>query len=305
MSNEPGTNTDANVKPKRPKQPHSGAGARPAQARKEPQTGASRVSPLPPQYHVYATVINKLLRVGDSRLASTVFRSWEGIHHSLHYLTDFARTSIKGRVVAAANQGITLYLQDHIEGAKAMLDKATATAENNGIILGKPGRVKEAVIEISCQTETDVLDLVRLLDDYVIVMDSLWIARLIDDKQRDAAHEDICRTVNTLHRLLTKLRQKMIDFRHLKMTSRLTKPEEEYARDLETLVFDVAGIDVQKIREASEAEAAARKPRPQPKQQNEKPTPVAVDATVLPSDTLVTAADEQSVAAETAVEAAA
>ena len=273
MSNAP-TNTEKSVSAsaKAPAKQPKGKGKQGANNK----PAAQRVSGKPAQYAVSATVINRTVRIGDSRLAASLFRSWEGMHHALHYLTDFARTTVRGRVVTAANRGIEMYIANKIEDAQRELQSATELAEENGIVLGKPGRMQDGVVEICCRTEMDVLKLVSLMDDYVIVTDSLWISQVIDDKKRDDAHEEVCRVINTLHRLLAKMRQKMIDFRHMRMTDTLTKDEEKYALDIESLVFDDTGINLVKIRQAEEAAAAAAaasvtKLPVKPKTPNQKP----------------------------------
>ncbi len=236
------------------------------QGAKKRQDGARRVRPTPVQYQVHGTVVEMSMRIGDQSLARVVKNQWEGIHHAAHYLMDFSRRSLKGKVVRAANRGVTEYLQEKMEEANEMLKNASEKADMNGIKMGKAGSVQEFVVMVASETERDVMDLIKVLDDYVIVMDSLWIGRIVDTKVRDESHDEVVRIVNKLHLLLTKMRQKMISFRQLKMTNRLTKDEEQYARELEILITDVTGIDMRGIREAEEAAtAAARKASRAPK----------------------------------------
>jgi hypothetical protein len=218
---------------------------------------AQRVSPTPAQFRVDATTIKRKVRVGDTKLAMAVFKNWPDMHRALHYLTDFTRTSLRGKVVSSANRGIAEYLSEKLTFAHEMLKTATDLAENNGITMGEHGQLKEEVLEICCRTENDVLALVSLLDDYVIVMDSLWIASLVDDRKRDDAHNEVRRTIQILHQLLTKMYGKMVAYRRNFMADKLTKSEEIYARDIEVLILDVAGINLLKIREDEEAAKAA------------------------------------------------
>jgi len=260
------------------------------QGKQKWQGGASRVGAIPAQYKVHSTIVEMTLRIGHSKLASLVRKQWEGIHHAIHYLTDFSRRSVRGKVVTAANRGITEYMSEKVKEAQHMLDTASELAHSNGIRLGSAGATQELVVMVATDTERDVMDLIKLLDDYVIVMDSLWIGRLIDTKKRDDAHDEVCKIVTTLHRLLMKMREKMVDFRHKKLSSRLSRDEESYARDLETLVFDVTGINIRSKREAEEeaalvAKQAARAPKtPTP---NKKPaTEVVPDDTPEPAEEL-------------------
>jgi hypothetical protein len=254
-SNADASNADTAVKPKQQPKAEKGANKGSRQNRRPPT--ATRVGPTPPQFRVDATTIEKRVRIGDTKLSMAVFKNWGNMHRALHYLTDFTRTSLRGRVVAAANRGIAEYLKEKTEQAESMLKAATEKADNDGVVLGKHGNIKEEMLEISCRTENDVLSLVRLLDDYVIVMDSLWIAQSIEDRARDDAHDEVRRTIHTLHQLLSKMFGKMVAYRRNYLDDKLTKSEEIYARDIEVLILDVAGINLLKIREKEEAELAA------------------------------------------------
>lgn len=211
-------------------------------------------------YKVRATIKTKTINIGDRRLAQTLDNKWRGMHHALHYLTDFARTQLKGRVVRAANRGLNLYMQEKMDEARHMLQTATDLAEQNGVDIGAHGAMTQVTLEVACPSENDVLEMIRLLDDYVIVIDSLWMERAVDDKKRDKAHEEVCAIVLTLARLLTRLRRKMIDYRHAKMNPSLTKADVEYEHELENIVLDLTGIDLKRMRQVEEAQKKATAP---------------------------------------------
>jgi len=247
------------VAPERATKSNGAAGAAVAKATKSNGKTAPRANTTDARrigqqeaFKVRATVKEKTMKIGDRRLARMFFDKWRGMHHSLHYLTDFARTQLKGRVVRAANRGVNLYLQEKLDEARNMLQTATDLADKHGIDIGTHGDLTEGKVEITCPAESDVMEMVRLLDDYVLVVDSLWMERVLDDKRRDAAHAEVCDVVLTLSRLLTRLRRKMIDYRHAKLNPKLTKGDTEYERELENIVLDITGIDLRRMREAEE-----------------------------------------------------
>lgn len=257
---------------------------------------AKKLREMSSSYEVYGTVVPMSMKIGDGMLASTVKRQWQGISQSLHYITDFTRRYLKGKVATAANNGISEYINDKVETAELMMKTAMDKAENNGIRLGSPGTMNEVVVMVACQVERDVMDLIKLLDDYVIVVDSLWIGRVVDSKAQEAAHEDICRTINTLHSLLVKMHRKMIEYRRLKLTNRLTRTELQYAEDLEQLVFAVTGINIQNRTQANEAEQKTL-PKPSKQQKEKKPAQSSEVSNVIPMPVTEEHADEQIVMA--------
>ena len=209
-----------------------------------------------PQYNVRATIVRRQLTVGDQSLFRLVELQWPHVHHALYYITVFAPESIGGRVVTAANRGIKAYIGEKLDVAKQLLRDAQEAAQDAGVLMGEHGFTKEVVVEVSSQVETDVLQLIRALDDYVVVSDSLWIGREIDDKKKEDAHSDVKNTLSTLHKLAIRMRTKLIEYRRSKIEKSQTKSDQDIAAEFEQMVLGMTGIDIQTARPpAAEAES--------------------------------------------------
>jgi len=207
--------------------------------------------PPTPQYNVRATIVRRQLTVGDQSLFRLVELQWPHVHHALYYITVFAPESIGGRVVTAANKGIKAYISEKLEVAKQLLKDAQEVAQDAGVLMGEHGFTKEVVVEVSSQVETDVLQLIRTLDDYVVVSDSLWIGREIDDKKKEDAHADVKSTLSTLHKLAIRMRTKLIEYRKSKIEKNQTKSDQDIAVEFEQMVLGMTGIDIQTARPAA------------------------------------------------------
>lgn len=243
----------------------SGKGA--AGAKKETSAkkkGARKVRPselTAPQYQIRTTVVRKKVMVGDQGLARMLEKQWLGIHHALYYVTVFAPTAIGGRIVNAANVGIREYIQERLEAAERMLNEAQILANESGIEMGAPGQTSDHVVEISSQIETDVLAMVRAYDDYLVVMDSLWIGKEVLDDKRDAAHRIVREDISAMSRLMGKLRSKLITYRREKGAGSLTKTEEAIVIEVEDIIIESLSKQAaeQKLRERERQEAKARR----------------------------------------------
>lgn len=235
----------------------------------------ANAGPPPELYQVHGTVMYRPMKIGDKRLAAAFFKEWVKIHHALHYVTDFSRIAVKGKIVGAANRGISQYLTQKAEEAKHMLDTATEMAESNGVALGQPGSMREQMIEVACPAEKRVLELVRQLDDYIIAVDSLWYEEVMEDERRNDAHAEAVRMIVTMSRLFDRIKWKMIEYRK-RQHAVGQKSEDQYARDVELIVLNISGIDIsQKKKPASP---------PQPRAQNQK-NDAAAEGTVVPGTT--------------------
>ena len=233
-----------------------------------------------PQYQIRTTVVRKKVKVGDQGLARMLERQWLGIHHSLYYVTVFAPTAIGGRIVNAANVGIREYIQERLEAAERMLTEAQSQAADAAIEMGAPGQTSDHVVEISSQIETDVLAMVRAYDDYLVVMDSLWIGREILDDKRDAAHRIVREDIGSMGRLLSKLRSKLITYRREKGAGSMTKTEELVVLEVEDIIIESLSKQAQDIRlkerertaaKAQKKEEAKLKAAPQPDGEKKAP----------------------------------
>jgi hypothetical protein len=201
-----------------------------------------------PQYQIRTTVVRKKVKVGDQGLARMLERQWLGIHHSLYYVTVFAPTAIGGRIVNAANVGIREYIEERLEAAERMLMEAQSQASDAAIQMGAPGQTSDHVVEISSQIETDVLAMVRAYDDYLVVMDSLWIGREILDDKRDGAHKIVKDDIGAMSKLLSKLRSKLITYRREKGAGSMTKTEEAVVLEVEDIIIESLSKQAQEQR---------------------------------------------------------
>lgn len=234
-----------------------------------------------PQYQIRTTVVRKRMKVGDQGLARMLEKQWLGIHHALYYVTVFAPTAIGGRIVNAANVGIREYIQERVEAADRMLGEAQAMANDSGIEMGAPGQTSEHVVEISSQIETDVLAMVRTYDDYLVVMDSLWIGKEVLDDKRDAAHRIVREDISAMSRLMSKLRSKLITYRREKGAGSLSKSEEAVVLEVEDIIIESlsAQAQEQKLKERQQQEARAKKREEKAKSAGAKSEQRATDAT--------------------------
>lgn len=242
-------------------------GKKDAQGKREAtgKKGGKKVRPSElnaPQYQIRTTVVRKRVVVGDPGLARMLERQWLGIHHSLYYVTVFAPTAIGGRIVNAANVGVREYIQERLDAAERMLGEAQSQANDSGVEMGAPGETSEHVVEISSQIETDVIQLVRAYDDYLVVMDSLWIGKEVLDDKRDAAHRIVREDISAMSKLLSKLRAKLITYRREKGAGSMTKSEEAIVIEVEDIIIESLSQQAQeqrlRAREKQEAKAKRR-----------------------------------------------
>lgn len=245
------------------KQSAKGAGLakKEASGKKRAQRKARPSELTAPQYQIRTTVVRKKVMVGDQGLARMLEKQWLGIHHALYYVTVFAPTAIGGRIVNAANVGIREYIQERLEAAERMLNEAQTLANESGIEMGAPGQTSDHVVEISSQIETDVLAMVRAYDDYLVVMDSLWIGKEVLDDKRDAAHRIVREDISAMSKLMSKLRSKLITYRREKGTGSLTKTEEAIVIEVEDIIIESLSQQAaeQKLKERERQEAKAKK----------------------------------------------
>ena len=226
----------------------------------------------PAHYQVHGTEVKVSMRVGNNDLARAVKMNWSSIHHSLHYITDFSVRHIGGKIVSTANRAISEYIGQKIEGMTEAMKTGMATAEDNFVKLGEAGSMNQFEVKVACDKERDVMELIKLMDDYVIVADSLWIGKFMDKKKRDVVHDEIVGTIEQLNRLLLKVRTKMIDYRKRRQTNSLQKEEQGYINEIEQMLLSMSGISLQKIYEAEKAKRdQSRKPQ-QPKKQQQQGT---------------------------------
>lgn len=246
-----------------PKQNGKGAASakKEASAKKKGQRKVRPSELTAPQYQIRTTVVRKKVMVGDQGLARMLERQWLGIHHALYYVTVFAPTAIGGRIVNAANVGIREYIQERLEAAERMLSEAQTLANESGIEMGAPGQTSDHVVEISSQIETDVLSMVRAYDDYLVVMDSLWIGKEVLDDKRDAAHRIVREDITAMSKLMSKLRSKLITYRREKGAGSLSKTEEAIVIEVEDIIIESLSKQAAeaKLKERERQEAKAKK----------------------------------------------
>lgn len=228
--------------------PDSGAAEKKGAATARKQQGKKKSGPQTrppaPQYNVSATVVRRSIAIGDQQLYRLLDFQWPHIHHALYYITLYAAQSLRGKVVTAATKAIKAYVTDQLEASKRMLAKAQEQAQDAGVLVGEAGSQKDLVVEVATQVETDVLQLVRVLDDYVVVMDSLWIGREISDDEQKRAHESVKETFTTLHKLSIRMRTKLVAYRRDKISKTQTKSENDLATEIEQMLQGVTGIDI-------------------------------------------------------------
>lgn len=220
-----------------------------------------RPTPLQaPQYQLACTVLRKNVKVGDTGLTRMLERQWTGIHYAIYYVNVFAPSAIGGRIVHAANAGVREYIEERLVAAERMLGEAQQRAADAGIEVGAPGKVSEHVIEIVSQLETDVLRMVRAYDDYLVVMDSLWMERELADNEKDHAHRIVRDDILALQRLMSQIRSKLINYRREKGTGTMTKRDEVLVTEVEDLIIASLSEEARqrKLAEREKQEARAR-----------------------------------------------
>lgn len=203
-------------------------------------SGDKKARPLDlnaPQYNIRTTVVRKKVRVGDQGLARLLEKNWLHLHHALYYVNVFAPTAIGGRIVNAADVGVREYIQERLLAAERMYKEAKDMADQSGVEMGAPGKTSDHTVEIASQIETDVLQILRIYDDYLVVIDSLWIGREILDAKRDAAHRIVRDDISAMKQLLNKLRSRLIAYRREKGMGKLSKTEATLVTEVEDIII--------------------------------------------------------------------
>lgn len=213
--------------------------------------------PPTPTYRIRATVVRRNMTIGDQQLFKLLELQWPHLHHALYYICVFAPENIGGKVASAASRGMKAYVEEKLELAKQMLSSAKERAKDAGVIMGQHGNPMKAEVEVSSQIESTVLGMVQKLDDYVVVMDSLWIGGEMEDAERDAAHAEAKRTLSTMHKLAIRMRTRLVDYRKDKTAS---GKEQLVAGEIEQMVLSITGIDIQTKRATTPQESAEGAP---------------------------------------------
>jgi hypothetical protein len=239
-----------------------------AQPRPETKTAKKRVPTRPgaSKYNVRATVVRRTITVGDPSLARQLERTWDQLHFGLYYVTVFAPAGIGGRLVTETNKAITKYIDELLSEAEGKLQRTTHLLHEEAITLGAPGDPFQQEVEVSSPIEQAVLRFVRTSDDYLVVMDSLWIGEIIDRKERDEAREEVRNGLSSLHRLVTRARDRLIEYRRKSASG--DAQASTIAAGLEAMMKSMTGIDIAQPSIPAEPAPPAQEAR----QENAAPT---------------------------------
>jgi hypothetical protein len=189
-------------------------------------------------------MVKKTVRVGDTALARLVETQWPRLQTSLFYICVFSPQAIGGRVAAAANRAMQEYIQDKLETANRMLKAAQAEADEADVEIGAAGYMHETVVNVSSRPESLVLKMIRAYDDYVVVMDSMWIGGELTDERRDDAHATARNDVRAVRNLAVKMSSRLVTYRRNKSDETQTKSDADVVLEIENMVLLMAGEGV-------------------------------------------------------------